>query len=280
MTLRRGRGLLAASDDVPPQPRASTAWGPDVPDQHLLARRHVRRGHVEGRCPAGPDEALIDPTMLRTIEAEVGDTITVVLPRHGDHPEGQSSTVDIRHRASRSSAPTPSTTTPTRHGSTRAAPAGTAPCGRRPLGSTQPPRGSGAAGRPVGHHRAPSVTSVAPTGRSTSTGSTSPPWTTPSGAAHLAGRDRRARGPRDLRATTRPPWTTSSTAVRAEQTLLSRVTLAAVVPLIVLALLLLYVLVARRPRYAARRSRWPSCGASRPARWCGSRSPSRWRCCC
>ncbi len=34
--------------------------------------------HVEGRCPSGPDEAIVDPTMLRTIGQEIGGEVTIL----------------------------------------------------------------------------------------------------------------------------------------------------------------------------------------------------------
>ena len=79
--------------------------------------------HVEGPCPSAPGEALIDPTMLRTIDAKVGDEITVVYTGFGGEERARRRLSD---RPTRSSAPTRSTTTPRPTGSTPATPAATA----------------------------------------------------------------------------------------------------------------------------------------------------------
>ena len=53
--------------------------------------------------------------------------------------------------------------------------------------------------------------------------------------------------------------------VRAERTLLSRVMVAALAPLVLLTLLLLFALVSTAAQAPARTSRWPSCAGSRRA---------------
>ncbi len=56
--------------------------------QSYLMSTYWREGMCEhavvvGRCPSGPDEALADPLMLKRLGTDVGDTITVLFPTAG-----------------------------------------------------------------------------------------------------------------------------------------------------------------------------------------------------
>jgi hypothetical protein len=50
---------------------------------------------VEGRCPSAPGEALMDPTMLETLGDAVGDTITITYPTAGIRPDGKGARQDV-----------------------------------------------------------------------------------------------------------------------------------------------------------------------------------------
>jgi hypothetical protein len=89
------QGMIKAALDLASTASANSSWLPPVsylettgsyqvgPTPHPI-RALWRDGmcdhaHVEGRCPAAADEALIDPTMLATIGKQVGDQITIDL---------------------------------------------------------------------------------------------------------------------------------------------------------------------------------------------------------
>ena len=134
--------------------------------------------HVEGRCPSAPGEALIDPLMLKTIRGQVGDQIQVVytaLRRQRQAGQGVHGRLHDRRHLHHRRPGRPEWFNP-------AARPATAACARRPLGQER-----AAASRPAcwsTSRRSPSPPrrSLAPTGRSTSTSSTSPRWTPPSAA--------------------------------------------------------------------------------------------------
>ena len=91
---------------------------------------------VEGSCPSAPGEALMDPTMLQTIDAEIGDKVTVVYTGFGGD-DSPSSTI---RRPPRSSAPTRSTTTPSPYWFNPGHTGGDGSLRPPSLGSTTPPQ--------------------------------------------------------------------------------------------------------------------------------------------
>jgi hypothetical protein len=88
------QGMVDTALDLASSDAASTYWHPPVgflestgstqpvggvqhPIRALWRDRMCDHATVVGRCPAGPDEALIDPTMLRTLQKKVGDQVTI-----------------------------------------------------------------------------------------------------------------------------------------------------------------------------------------------------------
>ena len=268
--------MLRQVTDLVTTEAADTYWQP--PTTYLLSQGEYRTGstsyqmnvywrdgmceqaHVEGRCPSAPGEALIDPIMMRTIDARLGDEITVVYTGFGgkNHPvQDYPISYTIVGTYTIDDNTSPYWFNPGRTGGD--------PTLRPPsLGSTSSPQ-------------APALLVD--------------PSSITFNAATVAGADR----PIDLDAldiatmddaeVQLQTWQTSIADqgppviqpedavtfqslfedVRAEQQLLSRVTLAAVVPLIVLALLLLYILVSsaaevRRPEVALAKLRGFSTG--------------------
>jgi len=261
-------------------PAADSYWGD--PTSYLLSQGEYRSGgrtyqinaywregmcqqaHVEGRCPSAPGEALIDPTMLGTIREDVGDQVSVVYTATVTAKDGSERVVDF---------PTDYTIVGTY---TIDDPTDTTwfdPSRTVGDGTLRPPS--------LGSPNAPLIAPALLVDPSSITFA----------SASIAGADR----PVDLDALDIATMDDASrqltawqaevaeagapvlqpddlvsfdnlfTAVRSEQALLSRVTLAAVVPLIVLALLLLYVLVAsaaeaRRPEVALAKLRGFSTG--------------------
>ncbi len=249
--------MLDTVSDLMSSPEASAFWQP--PTTYLLSRGEYRLGPgtyqintywrdgmcdaatVEGRCPASPDEALIDPTMLRTIKAEVGDTVTVHFPitvttQKGSRVRDNATELTIVGTYTIADNADPTWFDPGRTG-------GDGTLRPPSLGSTQPPvapallvdrsaitvpRASvGGADRPIDLERV-DIDTMAGTQQALLT------W-----QAAMA-----EQGVPVIQSDDPATVENVFAAVKAEQTLLSRVTLAAVVPLIVLALLLLYVLVA------------------------------------
>jgi hypothetical protein len=195
--------------------------------------------HVEGRCPSAPGEALIDPLMLKTIQGKVGDQVRIVYMGFAgnDKPVAEFpvdytivGTYTIDDQAS------PEWFNPARtfgDGSLRPAPLGrNAPLLAPSLLVDQSSirfASSTVAGadRPIDLDKLDIATMDAAQ-RSLAT------W-----QAEIANE-----GPPIIQPAELITFDSVFEEVQAEQTLLSRVTLAAVVPLIVLALLLLFVLVA------------------------------------
>jgi hypothetical protein len=195
--------------------------------------------HVEGRCPSAPGEALIDPLMLKTIDGQVGDPVRIVYTGYSGNGKPVKEvpvdytivgTYTINDQAA------PEWFNPARtfgDGSLRPQSLGS----RAPLiapsllvdTSSMTVAGSTLAGadRPIDLQRLDietmSAAEQALTTWQSEIAANGPPVIQPDEAITLQG---------------------VFEEVDAEQTLLSRVTLAAVVPLIVLALLLLFVLVA------------------------------------
>ena len=247
--------MLSQVTDLVTTDAANTYWLP--PTTYLLSTGEYRTGansyqintywrdgmcenaNVEGSCPSAPGEALIDPTMLQTIDAKVGDEVTVVYTGFGGDDEP---VVDY---------PQTYTIVGTYTIDDNASPYWFNPGHTGGDGSLRPPS--------LGSTTSPQAPALLVDQSSVTFN-----------AATVAGADR----PVDLDALDiatmddaelqLATWQTSISdqgppilqpddvttyealfdEVRSEQELLSRVTLAAVVPLIVLALLLLYVLVA------------------------------------
>jgi putative ABC transport system permease protein len=195
--------------------------------------------NVEGRCPSAPGEALIDPLMLRTIQGQVGDEIQVVYTGFAD--DGKR-VVEL---------PVDYTIVGTYTIDDHADPAWFNPARTSGDGSLRPP--------PLGRN----VPLVAPS-LLVDQSSITFAYTTVAGADRPIDLEQLDIATMDAAQRAVATWQTEIAnegppilqpdevitlegvfeEVRAEQTLLSRVTLAAVVPLIVLALLLLYVLIA------------------------------------
>ena len=247
--------MLSQVTDLVTTDAANTYWLP--PTTYLLTTGEYRTGatsyqintywrdgmcehaDVEGSCPSAPGEALIDPTMLQTIDAKIGDEVTVVYTGFGgddepvaDYPQTYTivGTYTIDDNAS------PYWFNPGHTG-------GDGSLRPPSLGSTTPPQA------PALLVDQSSVTFNA----ATVAGADRP--------VDLDALDIATMDDAELQLATwqasiadqgppilQPDDVTSYEAlfdeVRSEQELLSRVTLAAVVPLIVLALLLLFVLVA------------------------------------
>ena len=195
--------------------------------------------HVDGRCPSAPGEALIDPLMLKTIRGQVGDQIQVVYTGYAgsDKPVKEVKvdytivgTYTIDDHASREWF-NPARTSG--DGSLRPAPLGrNAPLVAPSLlvdksSITFASATLAGADRPVDLDKLDIATMDAAE-RALLT------W-----QAEIAGE-----GPPIIQSDELVSFENVFEEVTEEQTLLSRVTLAAVVPLIVLALLLLFVLIA------------------------------------
>ena len=247
--------MLSQATDLVTTDAANTYWLP--PTTYLLGSGEYRTGansyqintywrdgmcgqaDVEGTCPSAPGEALIDPTMLETIGGQVGDEITVV---HTGSGGNNNPVVDY---------PQTYTIVGTYTIDDNASPYWFNPGHTGGDGSLRPP----------------SLGSSTPTQAPALLVDQS---SVTFNAATIAGADRPVdldaldidtmddaevqlatwqtsisdQGPPIIQPDDVTTFETLFEEVRAEQDLLSRVTLAAVVPLIVLALLLLYVLVA------------------------------------
>ena len=247
--------MLAEVTDLVTTDAANAYWQPPTPylysqgDYHSGGRTYQIKAywrdgmcdlaHVDGPCPSAPGEALIDPLMLKTIAGRVGDKIRVVYTGvAGDNETVAEFSVDytIVGTYTIDDHSSPAWFNPARtfgDGSLRPAPLGrNAPLVAPSLLVDQSSitfASSTVAGvdRPIDLDRL-DVATMDATQRSLARwqaeiANEGPPVIQPSDLITLQG---------------------VFDDVRAEQTLLSRVTLAAVVPLIVLALLLLYVLIA------------------------------------
>jgi hypothetical protein len=197
--------------------------------------------HVEGRCPSAPDEALIDPVMLRTIGKQVGDRVTVLFSAVGRDASGGESVEEY---------PQDFTVVGTYTIDDNADPDWFDPGRTGGDASLRPPSGTATTAPP------------APALLVDGSGITFAPATV-AGADRPIDTDKVDISTMDAAESALAQWQTEIANapppvlqpddlvaldgvfddVRAEHTLLSRVTLAAVVPLIVLALLLLYVLI-------------------------------------
>ena len=245
--------MLSQVTDLVTTDAANTYWQP--PTMYLLSTGDYRTGansyqintywrdgmceeaHVEGRCPSAPDEALIDPTMLQTIDAEVGDEVTIVYTGFGgddervvDYPETYTivGTYTIDDNADRLVHPRPDGG---RRDPAAADPARGPPSPAPALLVDQSaitfPAGTVAgADRPIDMQKV-DIATMDDAQRQLAT------W-----QAEVAGAEEPVIQSDDV-----VTLEALFDDVRAEQTLLSRITLAAVVPLVVLALLLLYVLI-------------------------------------
>jgi putative ABC transport system permease protein len=247
--------MLSQVTDLVTTDAANTYWLP--PTTYLLSTGEYRTGaasyqintywrdgmcenaDVEGSCPSAPGEALIDPTMLQTIDAKIGDEVTVVYTGFGgddepvvDYPQPYTivGTYTIDDNAS------PSWFNPGHTG-------GDGSLRPPSLGSTTPPQA------PALLVDQSSVTFNA----ATVAGADRPVDLDALDIATMDDAERQlatwqtsisAQGPPILQPDDVTSYEALFEEVRSEQELLSRVTLAAVVPLIVLALLLLFVLVA------------------------------------
>ncbi len=250
------QGMLERVTELMSSDAANSYWKPLTP--YLLTEGTYRVGQVtrqintywregmceeaqiEGRCPSAPDEALIDPTMMRTIGAEVGGTVTVMFNATARTDDGSETVKDF-----------PATYTivgtytiddnadPTWYSPVRTAGDGTLrpPTGRAPpfpapallvdqSSITFPVGTVGGADRPIDMQKVDISTMDAAQRQLVQ-------W-----QSEVAGAEAPVLQSDDV-VTLEPLFDD----VRAEQTLLSRITLAAVVPLVVLALLLLYVLI-------------------------------------
>jgi len=197
--------------------------------------------HVEGRCPSASDEALIDPVMLRTIQGQVGDTVTVLFSTVADDGEGGQTVVDF---------PADYTIVGTYTIDDNADPSWFNPGRTGGDGSLRPPTG-----RAITPPQAPALlvdqsgitnasSSVAGADRPIDMGKVDIGTMDATQQALVGWQSEIANAPPPV---LQPDDLSTLQGVfddiRAEQHLVSRVTLAAVVPLIALALLLLYVLI-------------------------------------
>ena len=237
---RRRQRLLEAADDLPRQPGQLPLRPAHLPDQGLLARRHVRPRARRRALPVGAGRGPDRPTMLKTIRAAGGRPDLRSSTRRfagNNKPAGElrADLDDRRHlhdrRRRRPRLVRPRAHVRRRH--LRPAPPGSERAARRAQLCWSPSRD------PVRVR-----TSAAPTGRSTCDKLDIDTMDAAAGEPGDSGRRRSpARAPRSSRTTTSSPSRALFEDVRAEQHLLSQITLAAIVPLVVLALLLLYVLI-------------------------------------
>ncbi len=196
---------------------------------------------IEGRCPSAPDEALIDPLMMQTIGEEIGGTVTITFDATVADPDGGQSleafpvTYKIVGTYTVDDEADPIWFDPSRTqgDGTLRPPSGRAPPSPAPAllvdrsGITFAGSSVAGADRPIDMQKVDIATM---------------------GAA----REQLVQWQSEVAGEELPILQNDVVAsldglfddVRAEQTLLSRVTLAAIVPLVVLSLLLLYVLIA------------------------------------
>ncbi len=247
--------MLTQAVDLVSTDAAHTSWLPPTTylfsqgDFHLADRTYQIKAywrdgmcelaHVEGRCPSAPGEALVDPLMLETIGGQVGDQVRIVYTAYSGNAEPVE---DI---------PVDYTVVGTYTIDDQASPEWFNPARTFGDGSLRPPSlGSRA---PL---IAPSLlvdpSSITVPG-STIAGADRPvdldklaidTTATTEDALAVWQSEIAAQGPPVMQLADAITLESVFAEVDAEQTLLSRVTLAAVVPLIVLALLLLFVLVA------------------------------------
>ena len=251
------QAMLRTVSDLASTDAAGSFWQP--PTMYLQSegiyqsgpRRHPiytywREGmcelaRVEGRCPSASDEALIDPLMMKTIGAQIGDTVSVLFPTIVDDDSGSETVEDF---------PADFTIVGTYTIDDFADPAWFNPGRTGGDGSLRPPTGrSPTPGQAPALLVDQSGITFAP---SSVAGADRPIdmekvdiGTMDSAQRALAGWQSEIAdaGTQALQSDEVSTLQAVFDDIGAEQQLLSRVTLAAVVPLIALALLLLYVLI-------------------------------------